>query len=139
MEQVSLNFFGSSILIIISNTFEFLNLNHLFYFNHIFYLINHQEYYNFHYIYLNYTSVNSNEFFWIQINKCWSSYTRLIVSRYIFYANDPRKLNNPIITCLFNLNITLDYVFSLNIYEYQKYLHHQFYHNQMKKIIHVFV
>ena len=35
-----------------------------------------------------------------------------------FVANDMLELNNEISTCLIDLNIILNYSFSLNIYEY---------------------
>ena len=49
-----------------------------------------------------------------------------------FVGNDPLKLNNAIKAFLINLNIILYHILSLNIYEYSKCHHYQYYYNQLK-------
>ena len=54
-------------------------------------------------------------------------------------VNDLLKLSNAINNCLINLNIILYCVFSLNIYECQKYHQHQTFYNQLKNHTHVYI
>ena len=56
-----------------------------------------------------------------------------------FVAKDLLKLDNAINTYLINLNITLYPAFLVNIYEYLKYHHNQYYHNQPQNHIHIHI